>query len=93
MSLELSQIAGAVRDRDMYDKSTVQARDLYKKIISPSTSGFRAIVSAEGVPGSYVNTEDIKAADVIWGQPVLNMKRNKICFTTALISNTGTAGR
>ncbi len=61
------QRAGAVRDRDLYKKSAVQARDLYKKIISHSTSGFRAIVSAEGVPWSYVTTKDIKAADVIWG--------------------------
>jgi hypothetical protein len=50
------QIAGAV-----------QARDLYEKQMYPSTSDFRAIVSAGGIPGSDVITKDIKAADVIWG--------------------------
>ncbi len=35
------QIAGAVK-----------ARELYEKVIFPSTSDFRAIVSAGGVPGS-----------------------------------------
>jgi hypothetical protein len=50
------QIAGAV-----------QARDLYEKLMYPSTSDFRAIVSAGGVPGSDVTTKDVKAADVIWG--------------------------
>ncbi len=50
------QIAGAVR-----------ARDLYEKLMYPSTSDFRAIVSAGGVPGSDVTTKDVKAADVIWG--------------------------
>ncbi len=33
----------------------------------PSTSDFRAIVSVGGGPGSDVTTEDVKAADVIWG--------------------------
>ena len=50
------QIAGAVR-----------ARDLYEKLMYPSTSDFRAIVGAGGVPGSDVTTDDVKAADVIWG--------------------------
>jgi hypothetical protein len=59
------QIAGAV-----------QARDLYKKLMYPSTSDFRAIVSAGGVPGSDVTTKDVKDADVIWGQSVLKMKGN-----------------
>ncbi len=54
----------------------MQARDLYEKLMYPLTSDFRAIVSAGGVPGSDVTTNDIKAADVIWGQSVLNMKGN-----------------
>ncbi len=61
------QIAGAVR-----------ARDLYEKLMYPSSSDFRAIVSAGGVPGSDVTTKDIKAADVIWGQTVLKMKGNTV---------------
>jgi hypothetical protein len=61
------QIAGAVR-----------ARDLYEKLIYPSTSDFRAIVSVGGVPGSDVTTKDVKAADVIWGQSVLKMKGNTV---------------
>ncbi len=40
------QIAGAV-----------QARDLYEKLIYPSTSDFRSIVSVGGVPGSDVTTK------------------------------------
>ncbi len=43
------------------------ARDLYEKLVYPSTSDFRAIVSAGGVPGSDVTTKNDKAADVIWG--------------------------
>jgi hypothetical protein len=50
------QIAGAVK-----------ARELYEKLIFPSTSDFRAIVSAVGVPGSDVTIDDVKAAEVIWG--------------------------
>jgi hypothetical protein len=46
--------------------SAVQARDLYDKLMYPSTSDFRAIVSAGGVPGSDVTTKDVEAADVIW---------------------------
>jgi len=61
------QIAGAVR-----------VRDLYEKLIYPSTSDFRAIVSVGGVPGSGVTTEDVKAADVIWGRSVLKMKGNTV---------------
>jgi hypothetical protein len=56
----------------------VQARDLYKKLMYPSTSDFRAIVSAGGVPGSDVTTKDVKAADVIWGQSVLKMKGSMV---------------
>jgi hypothetical protein len=62
------QIAGAVR-----------ARDLYKKLIYPSTAeDYRAIVSVGGVPGSDVTIEDIKAAEVIWGRSVLKMKGNTV---------------
>jgi hypothetical protein len=54
----------------------VQARDLYEKLIYPSTADFRAIVSFSGVPGSDVTIKDVKAAEVIWGQSVLKMKGN-----------------
>jgi hypothetical protein len=59
------QIAGAT-----------QAKDLFKKMISPSTADFRAIVSAGSVPGSDVTLKDVKAAEVIWGCSVLKMKGN-----------------
>ena len=61
------QTAGAVR-----------ARDLYEKLIYPSTSDFRAIVSVGGVPGSDVTTKDVKATDVIWGRSVLKMNENTV---------------
>jgi hypothetical protein len=61
------QIAGAVK-----------ARELYEKLIFPSTSDFRAIVSAGGVPGSDVTIDDVKATKVIWGQSVLKMKGNTV---------------
>ncbi len=51
----------------------VRARDLYKKLMYPSTSDFRAIASAGAVPGSDVTTDDIKATDV-----VLKMKGNTV---------------
>ncbi len=44
----------------------------------PSASDFQEIVSAGGVPGSDVTTEDLKAADVIWGQSVLKMKGSTV---------------
>jgi hypothetical protein len=46
----------------------------------PSTVNFRAIVSAGGVPGpgSNVTLEDVKAAEVIWGQSILKMKGNTV---------------
>ena len=53
-------------------------RDLYEKLIYPSTSDFRAIVSVGGVPGLDVTTEDVKAADEIWGRSVLKMKGNTV---------------
>ncbi len=43
----------------------VQARDLYEKLIYPSTVDYRAIVSVGGVPGSDVTIKDVKAAEVI----------------------------
>ena len=45
-------------------------------MLYPSTSDFRAIVSAGGVPGSDVTLDDVKAAEVIWGCSVLKMKVN-----------------
>jgi len=51
---------------------------LYEKLIYPSTSDFRAIVSVGGVPGLDVTTEDVKAADEIWGRSVLKMKGNTV---------------
>jgi hypothetical protein len=56
----------------------VMARELYEKLIFPSTSDFRAIVSAGGVPGLDVTLDDVKAEKVIWGQSVLKMKRNTV---------------
>jgi hypothetical protein len=61
------QIAGAV-----------QARDLFEKMIYPSTADFRAIVSAGGISGCKVMPEDVKAAEVIWGRSVLKMKGNTV---------------
>ncbi len=61
------QIAGAVKARELYDKS-----------IFPLTSDFRAIVSAVGVPGLDVTIDDVKAAEVIWSQSVLKMKGNTV---------------
>ncbi len=45
----------------------VQARDLFKKMIYPSTADVRAIVSAGGISGCEVTPEDVKAAEVICG--------------------------
>jgi hypothetical protein len=53
-----------------------QARDLFEKKIFPSTVGFRAIISASGVPVSDVTLENVNAAKVIWGRSVLKMKGN-----------------
>ncbi len=50
------QIAGAVR-----------ARDLFEKMIYPSTADFRVIVSAGGISGCKVTPDDVKAAEDIWG--------------------------
>jgi hypothetical protein len=58
--------------------SANQARDLFEKMIFPSTVDFRAIVSVEGVQGSDVTLEDVKAAEVIWGCSVLKMKCNMV---------------
>ena len=61
------QIAGAAH-----------AKDLYEKMIFPSTADFRAIVSAGGIPGCEVTPEDVKTAKVIWGRSVLKMKGNTV---------------
>ncbi len=61
------QIAGAAR-----------AKDLYEKMIFPSTADFRANVSAGGIQGCEVTPEDVKTAKVIWGQSVLKMKGNTV---------------
>jgi hypothetical protein len=61
------QIAGAV-----------QARDLFEKMIYPSTADFRVIVSAGGILGCKVMPDDVKATEVIWGQLVLKMKGNTV---------------
>ncbi len=53
-----------------------QARELHERLLYPSTSDYRAIVSAGGVPGSNVTLDDVKAAEVIWGRSVLKMKGN-----------------
>ncbi len=55
-----------------------KARELYEKLIFPSTSDFRAIVSAGGVPGFIVTIDDVKAVEVIWGWSVLKMKGNTV---------------
>ncbi len=67
-----------------------KARELYEKLIFPSTSDFRAIVSTGGVPGSDVTTNDVKATDVIWGRFVLKMKGNTVqqngkCVTQSIV--------
>jgi hypothetical protein len=61
------QIAGAV-----------QAQDLFEKMIYPSTADFRAVVSAGGILGCEVTPDNVKAAEVIWGQLVLKMKGNTV---------------
>jgi hypothetical protein len=55
-----------------------KARELYAKLIFPSTFDFRAIVSTGGVLGSDLTTDYVKAADVIWGRSVLKMKGNTV---------------
>jgi hypothetical protein len=59
------QVAGARR-----------ARELYEKLIYPSTADFRAIVSAGGVPGSDLTLDNVKAAEVIWGRSILKFIGN-----------------
>jgi hypothetical protein len=56
----------------------IQARDLFVRMIVPSTADFRAVVSAGGVPGSDVTLEDVKAAKLIWGCSLLKMKGNTV---------------
>ncbi len=55
-----------------------QAKDLFEKMIFPSTADFRKFFSAGGVLGSDVTLEDVKAAKVIWGRSVLKMKGNMV---------------
>jgi hypothetical protein len=43
----------------------VQAQDLLKKMIYPSTADFRVIVSAGGISGCEVTPDNVKAAEVI----------------------------
>jgi hypothetical protein len=47
-------------------------------LIYPLTADFQAIVAAGGVPGSDVTIDDVKAAEVIWGQSVIKMKGNTV---------------
>ncbi len=54
------------------------AKDLYEKMIFPSTADIRAIVSAGGIPGCEVMPEDVKTAEVIWGCSVLKIKGNTV---------------
>ncbi len=56
----------------------IKARELYEKLIYPSTADFHAIVAAGGVPGSDVTLDDVKAAEVIWGQSVIKLKGNTV---------------
>jgi hypothetical protein len=58
--------------------SATQAKDLFKKMFSPSAVDFRITVSAGGVPVSDVTLKDVKAAKVIWGCFVLKMKGNTV---------------
>ena len=51
---------------------------MFEKMIYPSTTDFRAIVSAGGISGYEVTPDDVKAAEVIWGQSVLKMKGNMV---------------
>ncbi len=46
--------------------SAVQAKDLYEKMIFPSTADYREIVRAS-IPGCDVTPADAKAPEVIWG--------------------------
>jgi hypothetical protein len=47
-------------------------------MIFPSIADFRAIVSADGVPGSDFTIKGVKTPKVIWGRSVLKMKGNKV---------------
>ncbi len=60
------QIAGAV-----------QAKDLYEKMIFPSTADFREIVRTS-IPGCDVTPADAKAVKVIQGCLVLKVKGNTL---------------
>jgi hypothetical protein len=56
----------------------VRAQDLFKKMIYPSNADFRVIVSAGGISGCKVTPDNVKAAEVIWGQLVVKMKGNTV---------------
>ncbi len=56
----------------------VQAKNLYNKLIYPSTADFWVIVSEGGIPGCEVTLDGAKAAEVIWGWSVLKMKGNTV---------------
>ncbi len=58
--------------------SATQAKNLSKKMISPSTVDFRAIVSAGSVLGSDVTLKDVKVAKEIWGCFIIKMKGNAV---------------
>jgi hypothetical protein len=47
-------------------------------MIYSSTVDFRAIVSAGGISGCEVTPDNVKAAEVIWGQSGLKMKGNVV---------------
>ncbi len=51
---------------------------MYKKLIYPSTTNYRAIVSVRGVPGADVTIEIVNATEAMLGQSVLKMKGNTV---------------
>jgi hypothetical protein len=55
----------------------VCTKDLYEKMIYPSTADFREIVRAS-IPGCDVTPADAKAAEVIWGHLVIKVKGNTV---------------
>ncbi len=59
---------------------------MFKKMIYSSTADFRAMVSAGEISGCKVMPEDVKAAEVIWGQSVLKMKWNTVRRTGKCIA-------
>jgi hypothetical protein len=47
-------------------------------MIYPSTADFRAIVSAGGILGCEVTSDNVEATEIIWGRSVLKMKGNMV---------------